>query len=43
MDNKHGRKERAQNIQAEDFKENTWTYERKERWRIRKNKPVKDI
>jgi hypothetical protein len=38
LDNKHGRKKRAQNIRAEDFKENTWTYERKEWWRIRKKR-----
>lgn len=36
MGNKHGRKIRAQNTTAEDCKENTWTYERKERCRMRK-------
>jgi len=43
MGNKHGRKIRAQNTTAEDCKENTWTYERKERCRMRKNKGIKDI
>ena len=44
MDNKHGRKKHTQNITAEDCKENTWTYERKERHRMRKkNKGIKDI